>query len=130
MIETTVVKLSKEETALRLSNMQTVINREIDRNELEALTRYQAIDITQLQRDHWRKLHTTRMTPEQLELWIQSIPGCVTCKEKFLKILLVMPPVFGDGWEYWTFAVHNIVNSDIGKPIITYQEACQLWGWN
>lgn len=85
--------------------------------------------VTDRQRDHWRKLHTTRMTPEEFAIWVATIPGCATCKTKFEKILLVIPPVFGDGWEYFTFAVHNIVNADIGKPVVSWPDACEFWGW-
>ena len=85
--------------------------------------------LTQRQRNHWRKLHTTRFTAEQLELWIQSIPGCSTCQRDFRKLLESNPPRFDD-WFKWTWEVHNVVNRKLGKPEIAWEEACLLWGWD
>ena len=83
---------------------------------------------TQRQREHWRKLHTTRFTPEEFELWIQSIPGCSSCQRDFRKLLETHPPRFDD-WERWTWEIHNLVNVKLGKLELSWQEACQLWGW-
>jgi len=84
--------------------------------------------LVEMQRNHWRKLHTTRMTANELELWIQSIPGCSSCQRDFRRIVADNPPIFDD-WEKWTWAVHNIVNAKLGKPEIPWEKACELWGY-
>jgi len=86
------------------------------------------LELVELQREHWKKLHTNRFTPEQLEVWIQGIPGCSSCQRDFRKLIKEMPPRFDD-WHRWTFEIHNAVNTKIGKPEFTWLEACQQWGW-
>jgi hypothetical protein len=81
------------------------------------------------QREHWRKLHTTRLTPQEFELWIQSIPGCSSCQRDFRRIIKDHPPCY-DEWERWTWEVHNLVNVKLGKPEVTWIEAIELWNWS
>ncbi len=87
------------------------------------------LEVIELQRDHWRKLHTTRFTPEECELWIQGIPGCSSCQRDFRRILKNHPPRFDD-WERWTWEIHNEVNSKLGKQLIAWTDAIELWGWS
>lgn len=101
----------------------------VQRIEIPKLTPLQKEDLLQRQRDHWRNLHTTRMTPAQLEEWIETIPGCATCKQKFRKIVEANPPRFDD-WDRWTWEVHNEVNRDLEKPEFLFEKACKLWGWD
>lgn len=87
------------------------------------------LELLELQRNHWRKLHTTRFTPEEFELWIQGIPGCSSCQRDFRRLIETNPPRFDDWWR-WTWEIHNLVNTKLGKPEFTWQESCQLYGWD
>lgn len=87
------------------------------------------LEVLELQREHWRKLHATRFTPEEFELWVQGIPGCSSCQRDFRRILKNHPPRFDD-WERWTWEIHNAVNARLGKPEFTFEQACKIWGWN
>ena len=86
-------------------------------------------DQLQRQRDHWAKLHTTLFSPEDFEAWVSSIPGCSTCQRDFRKLLETNPPRFDD-WQRWSWEIHNAVNTNINKPILTYSDACKLWNWD
>ena len=81
------------------------------------------------QRDHWRKLHTTRFTPQEFELWIQAIPGCSSCQRDFRRLIEHNPPRFSD-WHKWTWEIHNEVNEKLGKQLIAWTDAIELWGWS
>lgn len=81
------------------------------------------------QRDHWRKLHTTLFTPQEFELWIQAIPGCSSCQRDFRRLIQNNPPRFDD-WHKWTWEIHNAVNEKLGKQLIAWTDAIQLWGWS
>lgn len=81
------------------------------------------------QRDHWRKLHTTLFTPHEFELWIQAIPGCSSCQRDFRRLIEHNPPRFDD-WHKWTWEIHNAVNEKLGKQLIAWTDAIQLWGWS
>jgi|688.fasta_scaffold74274_2 hypothetical protein len=83
-------------------------------------------EITQRQRDHWAKLHTTLMDAVSFEAWVAAIPGCETCRRDFRELMKSNPPRFDD-WFRWTWEVHNEVNRKIGKPVLTWSEACHLW---
>ena len=87
------------------------------------------IETIEAQRAHWRKLHTTRLTETEFEDWVRQIPGCVSCQRDFRKLIETIPPRFHD-WHKWTFEVHNAVNAKLGKPNITFEEACKQWGWD
>lgn len=80
------------------------------------------------QREHWRKLHTEIFTEESFKIWVDTIPGCPSCKNDFKKILENNPPRFND-WHRWSWEVHNIVNAKINKPEISWEEACRIWNW-
>jgi hypothetical protein len=87
------------------------------------------LELVERQRDHWQKLHTTQFTPEEFEAWIRAIPGCSTCQRDFRKLIETNSPRFND-WNRWTWEIHNAVNVKIGKPELTWLEACQQWGWD
>lgn len=82
--------------------------------------------INQRQRDHWKKLHTENFDAEKFEKWIERIPGCSTCRDNFRKLIESNPPRFDD-WFKWTWEIHNAVNAKIGKPIMDWDAACELW---
>ncbi len=103
----------------------TVVLREVKRIEIDPVKQNALLE---RQRNHWRKLHTTRFKPEEFELWIQSIPGCSTCQRNLRRHLETLPPRFDD-WNLFTWELHNVVNKEIGKPEFSWQEACEKWGW-
>lgn len=80
------------------------------------------------QREHWKKLHTEIFDEKKFFDWVESIPGCLSCKNNFKEILKNNPPRFAD-WNRWSWEVHNIVNKKIGKPYISWDEACKIWSW-
>lgn len=80
------------------------------------------------QREHWKRLHTEIFTEESFNLWVDTIPGCPSCKQDFKKILETNPPRFND-WHRWSWEVHNIVNKKINKTELTWEEASKIWGW-
>jgi len=129
MIPKTIIKLTPEETLARIENAQTYINRESEHNEPSVFLLPYSLSSVDQQREHWRKLHTTRFTPEEFELWVQGIPGCSSCQRDFRRILKNHPPRFDD-WERWTWEIHNAVNARLGKPEFTFEQACKIWGWN
>lgn len=102
-----------------------VVIRKIERIAIDPAKQNALLD---LQRNHWRKLHTTRFTADQLELWIQSIPGCASCQRDFRRIIADHPPRLDD-WERWTWEVHNAVNKKLGKQLIAWTDAITLWDW-
>ena len=117
-----------EEIEQRLNapgSTRTVVRR-VERVQINPIAQAATL---QRQRDHWAKLHTTRFTPEEFELWVQSIPGCATCQRDFRKLLETHTPRFDD-WHRWSWQIHNAVNEKIGKPIVSWQDACKLWNWD
>ena len=88
-------------------------------------------DVAEKQREHWRKLHTTTMDADSLATWINEIPSDQDCQcaYRFTNIIKDIPPRFDD-WNKWTWQVHNAVNAKLGKPEITWREACKQWQWN
>lgn len=122
------VNLTAEEFAL----LTGATKRDINHTEADTKTRIPIAEwrshALDLQRNHWRKLHTTRFTAYQLEQWIQSIPGCASCQRDFRRIVADHPPIFDD-WERWTWIVHNVVNTKLGKQLIAWTDAITLWDW-
>lgn len=125
----TIIKLTPEETLARIANAQTYINRESQYNEPNVFLLPYSVSPVDQQRDHWRKLHTTLFTPEEFELWIQGIPGCSSCQRDFRQLIQNNPPRFDD-WFRWTWEIHNEVNQKLGKQLIAWTDAIQLWGWS
>lgn len=109
------------------SGQVNVVTR-MQRIAIPKLTPLQKEDLLQRQREHWRSLHTRRMQPEEFDKWVDSIPGCSTCQRDFRKLLETTPPRFDD-WQKWTWEIHNAVNEKLGRPLVTWREACELWGW-
>jgi hypothetical protein len=100
----------------------------VKRIQLTPMIQLQREQLLIRQREHWRKLHTTRFTPEEFEAWIRSIPGCSSCQRDFRKLLETHPPRFNDWWQ-WTWEIHNAVNAKLGKSALPWQEACNLYSW-
>lgn len=92
-----------------------------------------AVFLIERQRAHWSELHSVVMSQSQLEKWIDRIPGYDTlpcnCEKHFYKLLENNPPRFDD-WYRWTWEIHNAVNLKLGKQLIAWTDAIQLWGWS
>jgi len=123
----------KREPLLRVNltaeEYKTLFNHDINARFVEPTSELISYGIASQQRDHWKKLHTSSFNDTELSKWVDSIPGCATCREDFRNIIKDHPPRFDD-WHRWTFEVHNAVNAKISKPEFTWQEACQQWGWD
>jgi hypothetical protein len=55
---------------------------------------------------------------------------CASCRKHFEEALLATPvPQVSNPLELfaWTVDIHNIVNARINKPVITYDEAYEIW---
>lgn len=100
----------------------------LNRTERVMIAKIPHIQLDQ-QRDHWRKLHTTIFTPQEFELWIQAIPGCSSCQRDFRRLIENNAPRFDD-WHKWTWEIHNAVNEKLGKQLIAWTDAIQLWNWS
>ena len=77
----------------------------------------------------WRALHTYAGCDREFFLkWEKMIP-CGTCRENFKKLLADYPPDFSspDAFWRWGWFMHNAVNEKLGKPLISLEEATQLW---
>jgi hypothetical protein len=98
------------------------------RKERVQLTPLATEDLLRRQRAHWEKLHTQTFDDTTFELWVRTIPGCSTCQRNFRIWLETNPPRFDD-WNRWTWEAHNAVNNKLGKPILSYADACELWGY-
>lgn len=85
-------------------------------------------DLFRRQRAHWEKLHTQTFDETTFDEWVRTIPGCPTCQRNFRIWLETNPPRFDD-WQRWTWEAHNTVNAKLGKPEITWEKACELWGY-
>ena len=81
----------------------------------------------------WREIHLRALahrgdiddTP-----FIDSVTSrlpCSTCRPAWLAFLAAMPPVFGPGYFVWTVAAHNEVNARLGKPILSAEQALEIW---
>lgn len=76
----------------------------------------------------WRQLHTKIGADLQ---WINYFTGliqCSECKSRWLELLKQYPPVFGDGYFEWTVFIHNQVNLEMNKPLVTVEQAKALHG--
>lgn len=81
----------------------------------------------------WAKLHSyTGCDPQWLDLWQFFIPQRCDCKDGYQKILEEMPPDFTspEAFFAWGVALHNAVNTKLGKPELTIDEARKIWRRN
>lgn len=86
----------------------------------------------------WKQLHLRAIDHTDshdilfLAHFVRSIPrythGCA-CQEHFTVWKRSHPPQFGHHLEYfkWTVEAHNAVNIKLGKPIMSFEEAYQLY---
>jgi len=80
-------------------------------------------------RRHWAELHSQQNpTEEWFADWLRRIPGrsCNRCAKNFEEILQANPPRYDDFFA-WSVEVHNAVNQKLNKPILTLEDAMQIW---
>jgi hypothetical protein len=81
----------------------------------------------------WAALHSyTGCDPDWLAEWETTIPNfnCGgTCRQKYEAYKDNNPPDFSSPFKLWIwgFNLHNWVNSDFGKPELTYLKAIEQW---
>lgn len=114
------------ESFLNSGGETRVVIRKIERIAIDPAKQNALLD---LQRNHWRKLHTQSFDETTFETWVATIPGCPTCQRDFRKLLESSPPRFDD-WFRWTWEIHNLVNAKLNKPNLTFEDACELWQSN
>ena len=90
-------------------------------------------------REHWRRLHAFPFSGDwdcsaRCKWWADwqaSIPniGC-SCRKHWSELIATCPPDFSspEAFFLWSVGAHNIVNVRLGKPIMPYAEAWQLYG--
>lgn len=77
-------------------------------------------------RNLWRELHT-EVTFETLPAWEEKIPNySCKCKEFYTAWKASNPPRKDDFFA-WTVELHNAVNEKLENPIITLQQAREIW---
>lgn len=89
----------------------------------------------------WRVLHTVAFSlppgtievrkREEISRFLDAMPGIFTCEEcvgHFATLMRDMPPDFSsaEAFARWTVAAHNSVNSRLGKPTVSYEEAITI----
>lgn len=75
----------------------------------------------------WRELHTkTDADAAYVKSVTRRLP-CGECRRGWSWFVKEYPPVFGDGWWEWTWRAHNYVNTKLGKPTMTLDDARRRW---
>jgi len=75
----------------------------------------------------WEALHTLDPTPAAYDQWAKtSVPSCGDCRQHWQQITTKEPPDY-DNFFAWTVAMHNLVNTRIGKPIVSIADARTIW---
>jgi hypothetical protein len=75
----------------------------------------------------WAELHTRTDADQAFVDSVTRRLPCGDCRRGFLWFVREYPPVFGEGWFQWAVAAHNYVNTKIGKPTLTADEARARW---
>lgn len=96
------------------------------RRKLSSETVNVAEQLAVIGRELWRELHSD-VTFDHLLEWESKIPsyGC-SCKLFYHEWKASNPPRKDDFFA-WTVELHNAVNAKLGKPIITLQQAREIW---
>lgn len=92
----------------------------------EILKRQQKEKLAAQGRELWAELHST-VTIETLPKWEEKIPNySCKCKEFYTAWKASNPPRREDFFA-WTVELHNAVNAKLENPIITLQQAREIW---
>ena len=84
----------------------------------------------------WGALHVAALgcsNRENLVNFVEcykAIIPCMSCRQHFEEVLASNPvPEVTNPVELfaWTVDVHNLVNKSINKPVLTHEEAYQIW---
>lgn len=75
----------------------------------------------------WLEAHT-KENPDAawFTVWMGRIP-CGICGSKAKRYVAANTPQFGPDWPLWIWKFHQHVNSELGKPGITFDEALRLY---
>lgn len=87
-----------------------------------------------VQKNHWHLLHEYKLVPwnpkkakNDYLRWKQKIPNSRTCpcKKNWAILDKANPPDFTspDSFFFWGVDRHNDINAELGKPILTHEEA-------
>ena len=74
-------------------------------------------------------LRTQKPIRDNIKMLTSVIP-CQLCKDHFLQYLPTIDKVDlykSNSLFYWTIDFHNKVNEKLGKPILSYKEATNIW---
>jgi len=99
------------------------------------------IDAPSRQADHWRELHNYPLVlvswnAATCEAWYRDwerrIPNInCDCRRHWKELVEKNSPDFGSPLAFFVWGVdrHNDVNRRLGKPEVSIDEACRLYGW-
>jgi len=79
----------------------------------------------------WKQLHIKSIndgiTNDWLSEWSEPLPafGC-SCKSFFLQFLHNRPLPATNQFE-WSFQLHNNINAKLGKPLLSLEDARDIW---
>lgn len=92
--------------------------------------------------EHWGKLHKYSVTHKNkwnskeaqkwFESWERSIPNInCSCRRHWFENKQKLPPDFTSAESFfkWSVEIHNVVNKQLDKPILSYQEAREIHGF-
>lgn len=83
----------------------------------------------------WRELHCRALTnlpmekeKQWFEQFLKGLP-CPKCRNHFGKFLEDKPPQFGRREDFfaWTIDAHNYVNQELGKPLVSLEDAKDIY---
>lgn len=83
----------------------------------------------------WSVLHMTALSaagtdkPEAYVRFFESLPDILPCSQcgKHLKENLAILPVDTSDMFRWSVDIHNLVNTQLNKPEISYEKALAYW---
>lgn len=75
----------------------------------------------------WKELHQAKNPNEALLKRIYKALPCDVCALLFAQYINRNPPNFELNWFEWTVNLHNYVNQELKKPILTLGEARAIW---
>lgn len=80
----------------------------------------------------WARLHQTALVGKLTLGWLTGFLnqiGCGRCKKKWKDWVAANPTPFGtpEGQFVWSVEGHNEVNKELGKKVLTIDQAREVW---
>lgn len=83
--------------------------------------------------DHIHSIALRANTPDKFHkfcVWMRQlseISPCGVCRDHMKEYISQNPPESAKNAFYWTWQFHNAVNSKLGKPTLSYEDALNLY---